>query len=426
VSRPINFLHITTFYPPYSFGGDAIFVDRLACALADAGHQVDVVHCIDSYRLLHAAEPEGERRERPNLRVHGLSSGYGLLSPLLSHQAGRPYFKRSRIQQILNASRPDVIHYHNISLLGPGVLALRRDDAEAIKLYTMHEHWLICPTHVLWKFGRRPCEKPECIRCTIAAGRPPQIWRYTGLLERSVREVDQFLAPSRFTAEIHAQRGFSQPMLQFPLFAERSDRDWLEPSSRPHERRYFLFAGRLETVKGVRSLIEAWHKTADVDLLIAGNGSQESELRALAASNPRISFLGRLPERALGPLYAHCIACVVPSLTYEIFPNVLLEAFARKAPVVARDLGPLSEVIATSGGGLLFRDEQELLAALARIATRPSLRSELGENGYRSFTENWTTEAHLKRYFGLLCDIALRKFGRVPWEVEDERASLPE
>jgi hypothetical protein len=70
----------------------------------------------------------------------------------------------------------------------------------AVKLYTSHEHWLICPTHVLWKFNQAACEKPECLRCTLHAKRPPQLWRYTGLLERMARDVDQFVSPSRFTA----------------------------------------------------------------------------------------------------------------------------------------------------------------------------------------------------------------------------------
>ena len=57
-SRPLRFLHFTTFYPPYSFGGDAMYLYRLCHALADAGHEVDVVHCIDSYHLQHPHEPE--------------------------------------------------------------------------------------------------------------------------------------------------------------------------------------------------------------------------------------------------------------------------------------------------------------------------------------------------------------------------------
>src|SRR5262245_41935795 len=97
--RPLKFLHLTTFYPPYSFGGDAMFLYRLAHALGDAGHHVDVVHCIDSYRFLHRNEPEIMFTDHPNVTVYGLRSGYGWLSPLLTQQTGRAFFKRIRIRE---------------------------------------------------------------------------------------------------------------------------------------------------------------------------------------------------------------------------------------------------------------------------------------------------------------------------------------
>ena len=52
MARPLRFCFLSIFYPPYSFGGDAIFVSRLANALAHRGHEVDVIHCVDSYKML--------------------------------------------------------------------------------------------------------------------------------------------------------------------------------------------------------------------------------------------------------------------------------------------------------------------------------------------------------------------------------------
>jgi len=414
VSRPLRFLLLTTFYPPYSFGGDAICVSRLAHALADEGHQIDVIHCVDSYRLLDPAGLGGAIEVRENLRVHSLHSERGFLSPLLSHQTGLPFLKLARIQQVLHISQPDVIHYHNISLFGPGILRLGSEGVEALKLYTAHEYWLICPTHVLWKFNRRACEKPQCLRCTVIAGRPPQLWRYTEMRDRCASEVDVFLSPSRFAAELHLQRGFARPMTYLPPFVDTVEAE--TPSPRPHPRPYFLFVGRLEAFKGVRSLVEAWSKTSEGDLLIAGDGSDVAQLKNLAAGNPRITFLGLTTQQALGPLYANCIACIVPSLMYEVFTTVVLEAFARKAPVIARDHGPLAEIINESRGGLLYRSEEELLASVERLARNFCLRTELGENGFKIVTNRWSKEAHLKAYFELIRETSLRKFGRLPWE----------
>ena len=87
---------------------------------------------------------------------------------------------------------------------GPGLLAI---PTAAIKLYTTHEHWLVCPTHVLWRFNREPCTERRCLQCVLHARRPPQLWRGTGLLDRSLRHVDAIIAPSRFTREKHIEFG---------------------------------------------------------------------------------------------------------------------------------------------------------------------------------------------------------------------------
>lgn len=419
MSRPLNFVHLTTFYPPYSFGGDAMYLYRLCHALGDAGHHVDVIHCVDSYHALHPEPPPVRFAEHPNVQRHELRGGYKWLSPLLTQQTGRPCLKQKLIRQVL-ASRPyDVVHFHNISLLGPWVLTFEPHRNRAVKIYTTHEHWLICPTHVLWKFNRRPCEKPACLRCTILAKRPPQLWRYTGLLEKASRHVDQFVSPSRFTASKHAERGFARPVAHLPYFIDRVDRDWKEPGPRWQEKPYFLFVGRLEAIKGLHTLIPLWEKVEDFDLLVAGSGTQAARLRTMASGNPRIKFLGYLSQEQLGPLYFHAVACIIPSITYETYGMISIEAFARKTPVIVRDLGALSESVHDSGGGFVYSADDQLLAAVRRIGASPALRAELGEKGYRAFLRFWSREAHMEMYSRFLREIASRKFGCVPWDTEE-------
>ena len=409
MSRPLNLLHLTTFYPPYSFGGDAMYIYRLAHAQGDAGHQVDVVHCIDAYRLQHPAEPEISFAEHPNVTRHGLRSRYGWLSPLLTQQTGRPYLKRRQLRAIMDSKPYDVIHYHNISLLGPDILRWQPAQGKPIKLYMTHEHWLVCPMHVLWKNNRRPCDKPECLRCTLLGKRPPQLWRYTGFLARASTHVDRFVSPSRFTAAMHAERGFPQPLGVLPYFIDRTDRDWQDPGPRPHERPYFLFVGRLEVFKGLQTLIDLWDQVPEYDLLVAGTGSYAAELRARAAPNPRIRFLGPVPQRDLGALYYHALACIVPSLTYETFGIIIIEAFARKTPAIVRDLGALPELIEDSGGGFVYRTDDELLDYIRQIGTAPELGNDLGNKGYQAFLRFWSREAHLQRYGQLLDSLAPNK-----------------
>ena len=418
MKRPLNFLHLTTFYPPYSFGGDAMYIYRLSHALGDEGHHVDVINDYDSYHLLHRSKPEIVFDEHPNVKRHDLRSGFGLFSPVITHQTGKPYLKYRKINEVLSSKKFDVIHFHNISLLGPEILSIAPPHNSPIKLYTTHEHWLICPTHVLWKYNRRACEKPDCFGCTILAGRPPQIWRYTGLLEKTSRQVDRFVSPSQFTAFKHAERGFPQAVGHLPYFIERADDDWKNPGQAPQTKPYFLFVGRLEKIKGLDTLIDIWEKVPNYDLLVAGSGNEEEKLRKRAANNARIKFLGPLPQNVLGSYYYHALATLVPSVTYETFGIILVESFARKTPVIVRDLGALPEIVNESQGGFVYSSDQDLLTAINRIAESQELRTQLGENGYAAFLQKWSKAAHLELYLNLLWEIAIKKYGFIPWEEE--------
>src|SRR5215472_8111641 len=100
MGRPLRFCMITTFYPPYHFGGDAVFVQQLSNELALRGHQVDVVHCKDAYYIRGGQQPSATYRDHPNVTVHTLESPLGFFSPLLTHQTGRPTLNSKRLKKI--------------------------------------------------------------------------------------------------------------------------------------------------------------------------------------------------------------------------------------------------------------------------------------------------------------------------------------
>lgn len=400
---PLKFCMVTTFYPPYNFGGDGIYVHRLAHALADQGHDVHVVHDVDAFAALSARPPAGNYPRHPNITLHPLGGGnLGKADLLLTHQLGRPVLKHRQLKALLEGEQFDVIHYHNISLLGgPAVLRYGR----ALKLCTLHEYWLVCPMHVLWRFDREACTRRTCLRCTLAGHRPPQLWRYTGAVDRAIREVDAFVAASQFVRAEYARQGFRAPIRHLPLFLPETENRDGDADAYRHPRPYFLFVGRLEKIKGLHILLERFRDYRAADLVIAGTGTYESELRALAHDLPHVHFLGWRDHRQLKELYRQAIAAVVPSICYETFGLAPIEAFAARTPAIVHAMGALPEVVQDSGGGLVYRNDEELLDALEALRTQPELRRRLGERGYRSYREHYTEARHLGRYFALIDEL---------------------
>jgi len=411
----LKFCMVTTFFGAHSFGGDAAYVDRLSRALVARGHEVHVIHCVDAFNSVRGKHPLRPYEPPPGLHVHALESGLGILSPLATQVTGRPFFKGDALRRALDAIDVDVVHFHNISLVGgPDVLKMGR---KAVRLMTAHEHWLICPMHLLWKYDRKPCDKAECIKCAIRGGRPPQAWRATDAISRGLRELDALIFPSRHALEEHRSRGIGAPMIHLPYFLPD---DWtggiedaeVEPSPRP----YLAAAGRLVRMKGFQKLIPLMRLLPEVDLRIAGTGPYEAKLRALAADVPNVRFEGLLGGNGLARLFQGARAVVVPSLFPETFGYVVLEAFAVKTPVIVHEGGgAIHETGVLSGGGLGYKNDGELLLAMRRMVHDDDLREELAHKGYAMRIGEWSETAHLDRYFALIRSIrAGRPAAQVP------------
>jgi glycosyltransferase involved in cell wall biosynthesis len=392
----LRFALVTTFYPPYHFGGDAVFVQRLAGALASAGHAVDVIHSVDAYRLHGPERPPVAFEDDPRVTRHAIASASPRLASLAAHQLGRPALYGRRLRALLEEGGYDVIHFHNVSLLGaPGLLRLGR----GVKLYTTHEYWLICPTHVLFAFNREACTERRCLACTVSYRRPPQLWRSTGALAGALRHVDALLVPSAFALEQHRAQGIDRPLHLLPHFVP-APRGGAPPAaaSRP----YFLYVGRLEPLKGVDDLIRVFSDYDAADLVIAGDGSALADLRRQAAGLPHVRFAGACHPDALGPLYRGATALLAPSRCYETFGLTAAEALAHGTPVIARRIGALTEIVDQSGAGFAFSTLGECRAAMERLRADPALRAELSARGVRAYGERWSQEAHLARYLGIV------------------------
>lgn len=141
-----------------------------------------------------------------------------------------------------------------------------------------------------------------------------------------------------------------------------------------------LYAGKLIEIKGVSTLIRAMailRHEHDVQLLIAGAGvlrtTLEAEVQALHLTD-RVRFLGAVAHARLADLYSLCDAVVVPSIITarretEGMPVVILEGMAAGRPVVASDVGGISDVVRDGVNGYLVppQDPQALAGRLRDV-----------------------------------------------------------
>jgi glycosyltransferase involved in cell wall biosynthesis len=432
--RPLRFCMVSTFFGAESFGGDAVYIERLSQALLRRGHAVDVIHCPDAFEAVRRGQAPRIYTPPAGLRVHALRStlDWYLRNPLRlgknvrngaatvtercttfgdripriwpllwTHQTGRLGPLGSRLRRILAAGDYDVIHFHNISLIGgPAVLGVQ-PRRPAVKIMTAHEWWLMCPLSSLWKFDRGVCQRPQCVRCTLMAGRPPQLWRSSASIANGLNRLDALLFPSRFALEMHRAWGIDAPrLIHLPHFLP--DARGLAGERASSGRPYFACAGRLVREKGFQQVIPLMARWPEVDLKIAGAGPLEGELRTLAARAPNVHFLGLLSFPELTELYRGARAVIAPSQYYETFGFVVLEAFSTGTPVIVHDCGALPELIQVSGGGLSYKTDEELLGAMRSLAHDDALRGRLGEKGQDAVRTVWSEQSHVDAYLALV------------------------
>jgi glycosyltransferase involved in cell wall biosynthesis len=182
------------------------------------------------------------------------------------------------------------------------------------------------------------------------------------------------------------------------LAAEPPERDWSGEIE-------LLTVGRIDSEKNPLLLVEAIaelerRRPGTFRLRWAGLGPLEDDVRDRAAElgvGDRIELLGYLPFPELLPHYRSAHAFVHVSLT-EGVPQVLNESLACGLPVVATDVGGVSEALDRGRAGLLVppADRDALVDAVLRVADEPDLRRELVEHGLEHARER-TLEAQAAR-----------------------------
>jgi glycosyltransferase involved in cell wall biosynthesis len=321
-------------------------------------------------------------------------------------QTGRPFGQKTGLRECFKESF-DVIHYYNVSLLGgPEIFS---HGKSTIKIGGLNDHWLVCPMHLLWKYTGEVCEKPQCIRCSLYFGKPPQLWRHTDLMENMIGHVDAFLGPSRFTMRKHFERGFKAPMIHLPLFYTIPEKAGAIDHLLPLDRPFFLCVGRLEDYKGLQNVIPMFRNFPDHSLVICGQGSYGRQLQLLAKGMANVHFTGPIPQHQVQALYERAVATIVPSICHQTFCHITVESFSAGTPVIAFRQSAVEEIISEHGGGILYTHAEELQQAITLMIESDKTRRDLKQQACEAYRSEYSEDVYLQRYLQIVQEMLSQK-----------------
>jgi glycosyltransferase involved in cell wall biosynthesis len=165
-----------------------------------------------------------------------------------------------------------------------------------------------------------------------------------------------------------------------------------------------LCASRLEHYKGIHLLIEAASRMPQIELIVAGDGSNRSALEALARGASNIRFAGF--QRDLAPFYQAADMVVMPSMGPEGLPMSSLEAMAHGVPCIFSDIPVHREITDDGNGARLFHsgDVDSLHRALLELSTNARLRQKLAADAVRIITGRYTEDRVKAAYLRILTE----------------------
>ena len=416
---------VTHFFPPTHNAGTENYTLGLAASLKNIGHEVCVICAQDweSGRRYWNGVSRDVYRDVCVYRIH--------LNWMKAARPNRVLYDSHMVEkwldQFLIENSADIIHVTAASSLGVGILRSSKRARIPLAL-TLMDFWFICPRTVLMQGNGKLCEgmtSPwECQECLLFSSglfkrtadilpdkllrffwkwisRLPLIQRIKGargmalnmderklLMKRALDVPDVIVSHSRFVQNIFRKTGMSQRVIQLK---NGHDLEWLQHYHSKIQSKHLRigYLGQITYIKGIHILIEAFlkvRKPTGACLDIWGDADTDVEyvrmIKGFIGDSNSINLRGRFEHRELADIFSAIDVLVVPSLWYENAPLVIHEAFAAKVPVIASDLGGMSEVVSHEINGLLYKrgDSDDLSRQLQRILYESELLERL-QNG---------------------------------------------
>jgi glycosyltransferase involved in cell wall biosynthesis len=321
-----------------------------------------------------------------------------------------PYSAR-KIRLKVDEFKPDIVHVHNtFPLFSPSIF--RSIGSHAARVLTLHNYRLFCPAATPLRNGKVctqcidqqnvwPSLKFACYRGSHLATLPVAL----GVaLHRNLgtwrQQVDAFIVLTEFQRDLVIKAGLPAELVHVKPNFHPGKASFLRWGER-HES--VVFAGSLTAGKGVESLVRAWMTwgSSAPELRIAGDGELRNELEQIAAANPlvKIRFLGQLSGDATRQEIARSSLLVLPSVSLEGLPLVILEAFASGTPAAVTNVGPLASIVQHGENGIVFpsNSPQLLLDAVRNAWKSKGQLERLAAGARHSFESLYTEDINYKQ-----------------------------
>jgi len=348
-------------------GGREVFISRLSLDLKEMGHEIRVVA---NERSENSPFVEEVFEDFPILRLN-LEL---LKDPKTSHTFAEAL---ERAHAFIRDMDPEIIHFHNTY------------DAGSLLLIEVLKKLEKRPKVVLTYHSLADHE-------TLVTGRK---------LDFLSRYIDCAILPSKFNySMVGAFSAIPRERLRFiyngvpiPDSVERTEA--AEP--------YFLYAGRLNSDKGVGVLLSALRllveRYPEVRLKIAGAGLMEKQLKDFTQMinlESSVDFLGWKEQDELRELIKGSLAVIMPSTLSEPFGLIGAEAQSLAVPLIASRVGGLAEIPEDSVTGLLLPagDFGLLSQAMRYLYEHPEIRKSYGLAGAERAAELFSIEKSHKAY----------------------------
>ncbi len=329
---------LNNLYKPYNRGGAENVVAAMIKSYQGAGHEVFLITTRPNNLDL------GENKDCRTFYIN--SEFYNLnkktkLARLFWHLYNlRATKKYHAIKKILQTEKPNLVISHNL-------MGLDFKIAPVIKELKIEHHHFLHDIQLLHPSGLIIYGNENIVNSAAAK-------LYQKITRLFLGSPDLIISPSRWLLEEHLKRGFfknSKTEIQKleDIFKINLADKKAQVIAKPFK--HLLFVGQIEKHKGILFLLDAFKKlaTTEMTLTIAGDGSLLPLIREQFSKDERIQILGRSEKPALEKYYREADALIMPSLCYENYPTVIIEARQAGLPIIASNLGGIPEAIGSDG-----------------------------------------------------------------------------